>query len=455
MTSWIWRRQWLASTPALVRVAIITLHSCNFWGVNVCHTWSIKYCAISLAQFPKNCFFRESLVISSANTPYSPIFSFPSICLASIIASSGTNPGGSSSTRPGGGRGELHLQFALRLQPGTSLSQNTHHHEIYITGVASFLSLLYCFSLSVCVSILSPVLCFFALPSALPFCVTPHLLHSSQCFAFLCYPPSSSLSPVLCLFVLPPIFFTLPHFLSLFYRFLFMCLVSPVYVCTSFPPPSRQELFEERRRGKTTSVSSVDQNEVVNNLLPSPFTSGNRSTHAHTHTQQVQPAVPLSPRKPTSTVKAILQNSVVVVPSAAQVAPSFSSEEPNSSSTSISNPHPPPHHSAKPNSLPPIKSTPSSSAPTPLSQPTSAPPSVTSPMPSLSSAATAGSVAASNGTQKTTTPKLALSPWGQSSNNSPVSAQSPHSTASPTTVVLAQPPLHTTQAMVRLNPPTH
>ncbi|CAI8049624.1 CCR4-NOT transcription complex subunit 3 [Geodia barretti] len=185
-----------------------------------------------------------------------------------------------------------------------------------------------------------------------------------------------------------------------------------------------QELFEERRRGKTTSVSSVDQNEV-----------------------QVQPAVPLSPRKPTSTVKAILQNSVVVVPSAAQVAPSFSSEEPNSSSTSISNPHPPPHHSAKPNSLPPIKSTPSSSAPTPLSQPTSAPPSVTSPMPSLSSAATAGSVAASNGTQKTTTPKLALSPWGQSSNNSPVSAQSPHSTASPTTVVLAQPPLHTTQAM--------
>ena len=423
MTSWIWRRQWLASTPALVRVAIITLHSCNFWGVNVCHTWSIKYCAISLAQFPKNCFFRESLVISSANTPYSPIFSFPSICLASIIASSGTNPGGSSSTRPGGGRGELHLQFALRLQPGAPLPQNTHHHEIYITGLLHS-------------------------PQCFAFLCYPHLLHSPQCFA-------SSLSPVLCLSVLPPIFFTLPHFLSLFYRFLFMCLVSPVYVCTSFPPPSRQELFEERRRGKTTSVSSVDQNEVVNNLLPSPFTSGNRSTHAHTHTQQVQPAVPLSPRKPTSTVKAILQNSVVVVPSAAQVAPSFSSEEPNSSSTSISNPHPPPHHSAKPNSLPPIKSTPSSSAPTPLSQPTSAPPSVTSPMPSLSSAATAGSVAASNGTQKTTTPKLALSPWGQSSNNSPVSAQSPHSTASPTTVVLAQPPLHTTQAMVRLNPPTH
>jgi CCR4-NOT transcription complex subunit 3 len=183
-----------------------------------------------------------------------------------------------------------------------------------------------------------------------------------------------------------------------------------------------QELFEERRRGKTTSVSSVDQNEV-----------------------QVQPAVPLSPRKPTSNVKAILQNSVVVVPSAAQVSPSFSSEAPNSTSTSRSNPHPPPHHSTKPNSLPPIKSTPSS-APTPLSQPTSAPPSVTSPMPSLSSAATADSVASSNGTQKTTTPKLALSPWGQNSNNSPLSAQSPHSTASPTTVVLAQPPLHTTQA---------
>jgi hypothetical protein len=61
-------------------------------------------------------------------------FSFPSICLVSIIVCSGANPARSSATRPGGRRGELHLQFALRLQSGTALAQNTHHHEIYITG---------------------------------------------------------------------------------------------------------------------------------------------------------------------------------------------------------------------------------------------------------------------------------------------------------------------------------
>ena len=149
-------------------------------------------------------------------------FSFPSICLVSIIVCSGANPARSSATRPGGRRGELHLQFTLRLQSGTALAQNTHHHEIYITGtnIASFslLPLLF-FSFR---------LCFNPLPSALSV-----------------LPPASSL-----------LFF----------------YVSP---CTSFPPPARQELFEERRRGKTTSVSSVDQNEVVNNLFPSPSTSDN------------------------------------------------------------------------------------------------------------------------------------------------------------------------------------